>query len=254
MTVHSCHPLYLPDTSLPCPAGAKTQHIEKWPSERVTLLTSGHWCSVLVCVWVLQSQVVPYPVVSAAQTDNSNIIYIFYNIFFFRYSVQFKHTVLEVHFVIQIFMKDNGGNISLKTEIYWVPATVYYHWHHTSIIQFSFFFCTVFTLEPVCVNSLSHTFFFPSSLQKVKWVFFIFLSRRERCLCRSRSVNWNAEPAAPLKHHSADSETDEFAVCQLGQLLHPPPPHPHPQSSREACGNFFAHSQGQTPQGEELRL
>lgn len=51
--------------------------------------------------------------------------------------------------------------------------------------------------------------------------------------------------AGPLKCHGRDTETDEFAICQVGQLLPPTPPSP----SREASRNLIASNQGQRPRG-----
>lgn len=57
--------------------------------------------------------------------------------------------------------------------------------------------------------------------QNEKFSFFCFLCAH--CVCTPNSAYWNAEPAGPLKCHGSDTETDEFAICQAGQLL---PPHP----------------------------
>lgn len=64
-------------------------------------------------------------------------------------------------------------------------------------------------------------------------------------LLHSQPDSLKCRSAALLKCHGSDTEIDDFAICQVVQLL--PPPQSSP--SREASRNFIASSQRQSSRG-----
>lgn len=68
-------------------------------------------------------------------------------------------------------------------------------------------------LQPACLSLIS-----PQAKGKIP----LYVLSEQWC-CHHNSAYWNAEPARPLKCHGSDTETDELAICQEGQLLLPPP-------------------------------